>query len=138
MRVVIDSNVIVAALRSKLGWSHKLVFSWGLDARWQAQLSSPLLQEYTEQVFAHAHHAGWSKLDCNDFLDYICSTAHWREIHFLWRPLLSDEDDHMVLEAAMASSAKFIITFNKADLRTAQDFGIDLVTPREFLLGLDS
>lgn len=135
-RIVSDSNVIVAAIRSKLGWSHKLVFASGIDHRWQAQISSPLLQEYTEQVFAHSRCAGWDSTACNDFLDYLCSAARWRDIHFLWRPLLPDEDDHMVLEVAMAGSAQFIVTFNKNDLKMASEFGIDLVTPKEFLLGL--
>ena len=51
IRIVIDSNVVVAAIRSNVGWSHKLVFSAGVDPRWQACLSGPLLQEYTEQTY---------------------------------------------------------------------------------------
>lgn len=136
-RVVIDSNVVVAAIRSKLGWSHKLIFSLGLDFRWQACLSEPLLQEYAEQVISHAHLPGWSCEDCDDFLDYFCASSRWCEVHFLWRPLLPDEDDHMVLEAAVASSAKYIISFNKNDLKPAERFGIILMTPREFLLDLE-
>jgi len=136
IRVVIDSNVVVAAIRSKVGWSHKLVFSIGVDHRWQACLSGPLLQEYTEQTLSHAHIPGWLGEECEDFLDYLCQSSRWCENHFLWRPLLQDADDHMVVEAAVASSAEYIITFNKSDLKPAEAFGITLMTPREFLLHL--
>ena len=48
IKVVIDTNVIIAALRSKNGFSHMLVFSIGLDPRWQCMISGPLLNEYME------------------------------------------------------------------------------------------
>ena len=67
----------------------------------------------------------------------ICASCLWVQVHFLWRPLLPDEDDHMVLEAAIAASANFIITFNKQDFEPAKSFGIQMLTPREFMLSLD-
>jgi putative PIN family toxin of toxin-antitoxin system len=136
IRVVIDSNVVVTAIRSKVGWSHKLLFSIGIDRRWQPFLSGPLLQEYTEQVFKHSHIPAWSREECDDFLDHLCASSCWCEVYFLWRPLLQDVDDHMVMEAALAASAEYIITFNKNDLKPAETFGITLMTPREFLLHL--
>jgi putative PIN family toxin of toxin-antitoxin system len=136
IRIVIDSNVVVAAIRSKVGWSHKLLFSIGVDRRWQVCLSSPLLQEYTEQTFKHSHIPAWSRESCDDFLDYLCKSSCWCEVHFLWRPLLQDADDHIVIEAAVAGSAEYIITFNKKDFRPAESFGITLMTPKEFLLHL--
>jgi len=45
-------------------------------------------------------------------------------------------DDHLVIEAAMAGSAEYIITFNKKDFQPAESFGITLMTPKEFLLHL--
>ena len=136
-RIVIDSNVVVAAMRSKKGWSHRLVYALGIDPRWQPCISGPLLQEYTEQVFGHACIPGWTRKECDDFLNYICASCQWVQVHFLWRPLLPDEDDHMVLEAAIAASANFIITFNKQDFEPAKSFGIQMLTPREFMLSLD-
>ena len=136
IKVVIDTNVIIAALRSKNGFSHMLVFSIGLDPRWQCMISGPLLNEYTEQVINHRAIPDWTHAECEDFLDYLCAESSWCEVHFLWRPLLPDEDDHLVLEAAMASSAERIITFNKTDLKPSETFGIRLQTPREFLESL--
>jgi predicted nucleic acid-binding protein len=132
--VIIDSNVIVSAMRSNRGHSYSLVSNIGRDPRWRLSISGPLLQEYTEQVFAHAPIPGWSRTHCDNFLDYICASATWSDVYFLWRPLLPDPDDHMVLEAAVAASAQFIISFNKNDLAAAEGFGIQIVTPREFML----
>lgn len=137
-RIIIDSNILVAAVRSNRGWSHKLVFSLGTDHRWQPCVSAPLLQEYAEQIHDPRHTPHWSTTERDDFLDYICASARWCDIHFLWRPLLPDEDDHLVLEAAVASAAQVIVTFNKRDLAAAEDFGIALMTPRQFLLSLAS
>lgn len=134
--IVIDSNVLVAAIRSNRGWSHKLIESLGTDTRWLTFVSAPLLQEYAEQIHDPRHTPHWSVAERDDFLDYICASARWCEIHFLWRPLLPDEDDHLVLEAAVASAAQVIITFNKRDLAAAETFGIALMTPKEFLLNL--
>jgi predicted nucleic acid-binding protein len=110
----------------------------GIDPRWQPVVSAPLLQEYAEQIHDPRHTPYWTTAERDDFLDYLCASARWCEIHFLWRPLLPDEDDHLVLEAAVASAAQVIVTFNKRDLAAAEDFGIALMTPRQFLLSLSS
>jgi predicted nucleic acid-binding protein len=99
-------------------------------------IAGPLLSEYSEQVISQRMVKNWTYEDCDDFLDYLCAESGWSEVHFLWRPLLADEDDHIVLEAAMASSAERIITFNKTDLKPSESFGIRLQTPREFLESL--
>lgn len=135
-RVVIDSNVIVAAVRSNRGWSHRLITSLGKDPRWQPSISAPLLQEYAEQIHDPRHTPGWSQAERDDFIDYLCAASRWCDIHFLWRPMLPDEDDHLVLEAAVAASAQVIVSFNKRDLVAAEHFGIALMTPKEFLLSL--
>jgi predicted nucleic acid-binding protein len=72
-----------------------------------------------------------------DVLSYLCASANLRPIFFLWRPLLPDPGDHMVLEIAVESRADFIITFNTRDLKDATRFGIRVVTPAEFLVILE-
>jgi len=138
MNVTIDSNVLVAAVRSTLGWSYKLVRDIGVDPRWQVCVTVPLLHEYAEQICKAGHTPEWSPENREDFLDYICASSECFEVHYLWRPLLADEDDHLVLEAAMASSSPVIVTFNKRDLAPAEKMGISLMTPKEFMLSLSS
>jgi predicted nucleic acid-binding protein len=136
MNITIDSNVLVAAVRSNRGWSYKLVRGIGADLRWQPCVTVPLLHEYAEQINNKDHTPAWSAEKREDFLDYICASSQYFEVHYLWRPLLADEDDHIVLEAALASSSPVIVTFNKRDLAPAERMGISLMTPKEFMLSL--
>lgn len=74
-----------------------------------------------------------SKTQIRQFLDYICSTSEHTRIHFLWRPTLSDPSDDMLLELAVAVSAKHIVTFNISDFKGIKKFNIEAITPKHFL-----
>ena len=67
------------------------------------------------------------------FLRYLASIAHLQYVHFLWRPFLRDPDDDMVLELAVASQSKTIVTYNVTDFAGADRFGIDVLRPASFL-----
>ncbi|MFT5144509.1 MAG: putative nucleic acid-binding protein [Rhodothermales bacterium] len=56
-----------------------------------------------------------------------------QDIYFLWRPVLSDPRDDMVLEVGIASAADAIVTFNERDFRKASTFDIAIVTPLDYL-----
>ena len=71
--------------------------------------------------------------EIHKLLAYLCSVAHRQKIFYLWRPYLRDRKDDMVLELAVASRSRFIVTFNKRDFVGADRFGIRIVTPEEFL-----
>jgi predicted nucleic acid-binding protein len=66
-------------------------------------------------------------------LDFICAVADRKKVSYLWRPFLRDQHDDMVLEAAVAASCDRIVTYNKADFRGAERFGLRIVTAKEFL-----
>ena len=68
-----------------------------------------------------------------DILDYLCAAGEKRQIFYLWRPLLKDSKDDMVLELAVESESNWIVTFNKRDFKGCETFGINLATPKEFL-----
>jgi predicted nucleic acid-binding protein len=55
------------------------------------------------------------------------------KVFFLWRPLLKDPKDDMVLEVAVAAGCTRIVTFNGKDFAGAQRFGIKVLTPQAFL-----
>ena len=70
------------------------------------------------------------------FLRYLCRIAHRQEVFFLWRPWLRDPEDDMVLEAAVASQSRYIVTHNVRDFKhqgIEKHFGIEPITPKEFL-----
>lgn len=72
------------------------------------------------------------------FLNFVCHASIEREIFFRWRPFLTDPDDEMVLELAVACAASHLVTFNKRDFADAERFGISVLTLGEFLAVLRS
>jgi len=131
-RIVLDTNVLVSALRSNRGASFRLLSE--IDSgRFEICVSVPLILEYEVALFRHARSLGLSRRDVSDFLDYVCSVARRQPIFFLWRPRLRDPGDDMVLEAAVAAGCRYIVTFNKRDFESGRPLPLRLATPREFL-----
>jgi len=131
-QVVIDTNVLISALRSRQGASFRVLSLVGGRA-FDVNLSVPLVLEY-EQVARALRWTGkppWRYI--SDILDYLCAVGKQRRIHFLWRPREKDPKDDMVLEVAVAGDCDFIITYNKRDFAEAESFGLELLTPAEFL-----
>jgi len=131
-QVVIDTNVLLAALRSRRGASYRLLSLIG-DGRWQMNLSVPMFLEYEDVVKRPDSGVGLSAVEVDDILDFICAEANLREIFYLWRPVLPDPKDDFILELAVESNCDYIVTFNVRDFAGAEKFGIEIVTPREFL-----
>jgi putative PIN family toxin of toxin-antitoxin system len=131
-RVVLDTNVLVAAARSKHGASAMLLSLVG-TGRFEVCISVPLLLEY-ESVFLRSLEPGSPQWQGRmDILDYVCSVAERQEIFFLWRPFLRDPKDEMVLETAVAGGCSTIISYNKRDFVGADQFNLTISTPKEFL-----
>jgi putative PIN family toxin of toxin-antitoxin system len=131
-RVVIDTNVLLAGLQSKNGASYKLLYLVGKDL-YTLCVSVPLVLEYESVLKRKSGQIGLSHQEIDDIIDYICSVAEPRSIYYLWRPLLSDPKDDMILELAVESEANVICTFNTRDFSGAEQFSISALTPRELL-----
>lgn len=130
--VVLDTNIIVAALRSNAGASHKVMKLLGSD-KLSINISVALFLEY-EAVLQRQVDANAINSDVVEpVLSYIAKIAHKQKIHYLWRPQLADVDDDMVLELAVAASVDAIITFNKKDFAGTEQFNIEILTPSELL-----
>jgi putative PIN family toxin of toxin-antitoxin system len=129
-QVVLDTNVIAAAMLSRNGASHQLLRMVG-DPRWQLNLSVPLALEYEQTLIRVC--AGMPRDDLDAVLAHLFASARLRPIYFLWRLSLPDPGDHMVLELAVESRADFLVTFNRRDFVPASQFGIRIVTPPVFL-----
>jgi len=133
MKVVIDTNVLVAALRSRRGASYKLVSLIPSD-KFSIVISVPLIFEY-EAVLCRGELAdAITEQDINDFIDYLCDAAIHQKVFFLWRPFLPDPADDLVLEVAVAAGCNSIITFNKRDFRGIDKFGLRVLSPKELLI----
>ncbi len=132
-RVVLDTNVLVAALRSDQGASFQLLSLVGVTDKFQICLSVPLVLEYEDVLGRDGMVPNVSAGDVQDLIDYLCSVASPHGVFFLWRPMLRDPKDEMVLELAVSGGCEAIVTFNSRDFAGAERFGIQILSPGEFL-----
>ena len=132
MRVVIDTNVIIAALKSNLGASHKLLLLLP-EKIYTPNISVPLFVEYESVAKRKGLIEHLNYEDIDSILDYLLSMSSIRKVFYLWRPVLKDPKDDLVLEVAVESQSKYIITFNKKDFKGFEKFGIMALTPQEFM-----
>lgn len=132
LQVVLDTNVLIAALRSPSGASYRVLELLG-KSHFDVHISVPLVLEYESVALRHLDDLPISGGDVEIVLDYICRVGVAHDIYYAWRPFLSDPDDDMVLEVAVASRSDAIVTFNKHDFRGCERFGLRLLTPAQLL-----
>lgn len=135
MRLVLDTNVVVAALRSPSGASAALL-EQALDRRFTLLLSIPLVLEYEGSCTDPAQRiaSGLSESEVGTIVSALCAVAERVQAWFLWRPQLRDPADEMVLETAVNGSANALVTFNRRDFGDAPDaFGIEMLSPGQAL-----
>ena len=135
MRLVLDTNVIVAGLRSPLGASADLL-DRALGREFTLLLSVALVLEYESICKAPPQRivAGLKESEVEVIMSALCAVAEPVRSRFLWRPQLRDPADEMVLEAAINGSADALVTFNRRDFGDAAErFGMKLLSPRQAL-----
>jgi putative PIN family toxin of toxin-antitoxin system len=135
VRVVVDTSVVVAALRTRSGAGNAVLRLIG-RRRVVALATPPLFLEYEdvlkrpEQRLVH----GLTLESIEEFLAEFAALVEPVEVHFLWRPQTRDANDEMVLEAAINGRADALVTYNIADFSSAgARFGIPIVSPAELL-----
>ena len=131
---------MVAALRSDAGASRRLLVA-ALERRFTPLVSVALLIEY-EAVMTRTEHLAVAEISVDevaDLLDAFALVAEPVRLAFLWRPMLPDADDDMVLEAAVNGGAHAIVTMNRRDfVRAAERFGIEVLSPGAAAARLES
>ena len=131
-RIVLDTNVLVSALRSQRGASYKILSLVG-NGLFEIVLSVPLVFEYESATKRQSRQVGLTHQDIDDILDYLCSVGIHRQIYFLWRPCLRDPKDDLVLEVAVESESDYVITHNLRDFAGLERFGLQALKPGRFL-----
>ena len=130
--IVIDTNVVIAALRSKKGASYKLLSLVG-PKRFKTHDSVALVLEYEDVIQRYRVELGLSQDDVSDLVDSLCALAKHHKIYFLWRPSLPDANDELILELAVSAQCDYIVTHNLSDFKGVEKFGVKAVTPGAFL-----
>ncbi len=135
MRIVMDTDVLVAAFRSPTGASREIVrllYEGGIEGA----ASVPLMLEY-EEVLLRREQREAMGLDVSEvaiILDQLATVLRPVTTYFLWRSFLRDPDDELVLEAAINGRADVLVTFNIRDyFPAAQYFRLEVVRPAELL-----
>lgn len=132
--MVLDTNVVVAGLRSPAGASAAVLRLLRRN-RIEAVANVALVLEY-EAVCQAPEHREAAKLSADEvsfFLDALAAVIRPVDTRFLWRPQLRDPGDEFVLEAAVNGQAEAIVTFNLRDFAAAVRFGVEVITPRELV-----
>jgi len=133
VRLVLDTNVLVAAMRSRSGASSRLLQA-GLIGKVSLLASVPLFIEY-EALMTRPEHLAAAKVSSERIglvLDDLARLIVPVPRDLQWRPQLNDAGDEMALEAAINGQAEAIVTFEIATFRAAAlRFGIDVLTPAQ-------
>jgi putative PIN family toxin of toxin-antitoxin system len=131
-RIILDTNVLVSALRSRRGRSNKLLSLVGSET-FDLVISVPLILEYEDAALRQIDALVYTPEEVREIIDFLCWAGEATPIYYLWRPFLPDPKDDLVLEAAVAGRCDTIVTFNQRDFKGVDKFGLQVRTPRAFL-----
>ena len=135
---MLDTTVLVAALRSDRGAS-RVLLTQALEGAFTLLASVPLMLEYEAVVTRpeHLEAANLSEAQVQAVLDALAVVVEPVRLAFLWRPMLADGDDDMVLETAINGHAEMLVTVNRRDFEPARGmFKVKIVSPAEALTRL--
>ena len=131
-RIILDTNVLYAGLFSSKGASFQVLRAIQ-EGKLKMVISTTLLFEYEDILKKNQVDLGLSNLEIEKILDYFCMKSDHQKIYFLWRPCLPDPKDDNLLELAIASGTKLLVTHNTKDFKGAEEFGVRSITPKELL-----
>ncbi len=121
-RIVLDTSVVVAGLRTQLGAGNAVLRLVAME--YEDVLKRP------EHRLAH----GLAPEAIEEFLAELAALIEPVEVHFQWRPQSRDPNDEMVLEAAINGRADALVTYNVADFAgPAERFRISVLRPGDLL-----
>ena len=129
MNVVLDTNVIVSAIFWP-GESRQCLVLWA-RRRFQLAITIPIFEEYAEA----ARRVGRKIPEVNPepWLKWIERKAKVYEPALLGKQRSRDQKDDPFLACALASGAKMIVSKDGDLLVLEKPFGIEILTPRQFL-----
>jgi len=133
MLVVLDTNVLVAALRSPRGAS-RAVLELVLDGAIRIAVTVALALEHEDVLLREpaVHPAPRAAIEA--LLDHLVAIADRPELSLSRRPAVSDPNDELVLEAALGAGADALVTFNVRDFVGAERHRVRVLTPNALLL----
>ena len=132
IQAILDTNIIFAGLFSKKGVSFQVIKAI-VAQKIKPVLSVTLLFEYEDVLKRNSKKLDLNFKEIDAFLDNLCNLSTTQTIHYLWRPFLTDQKDDHILELAVASQVRKITTFNIKDFKGVEQFGVNVITPKQLL-----
>lgn len=132
LRAVLDTNILLSAFWSQSGAAHQILREL-LAGRWIAVIENHLSTEYEEILKRHTADITPTFDEIDRALDGLCVLAERRKLCPGWIPVLPDADDEPILQLAFEAQVPYIITRNARDFAGAERFGIQVISPSEFL-----
>ncbi len=132
MFAILDTSVLVAGLRSNRGASFQIIRAVR-TGNLKIAISVGLVLEYESVLLRPGLVPGFATLEIHRILDAFCLMAEHHKVFFAWRPFLTDPNDDLVLELAVAASAPYIITHNISDFAGSDTLGVRAITPASAL-----
>lgn len=136
VEVVLDTNVLVAGLRSRNGASFRILQSLG-TRRWRPHVSPALALEYEDVLKRPGLVPALTVSDVDDFLNYLSRVAVLMPAVSRRSVVLPDPDDERILEVAVHSGA-VIVTHNVRHFAGAERLGVTVQVPSVFLRSLET
>lgn len=136
MRLVLDTDIVLASMRSPTGASAALMRG-ARAGRVDLLATVALVLEYEAVLTRPEHHgaAGLSQSEARDFVAGVAALVVPVPVRYVWRPQVRDPNDEMVLEAAINGAADVLVTYNVRDYGLASSkFGFAVLGPGPVLL----
>jgi len=127
-----DTNVLVAGLRSRTGASYELLRLLR-ERKWTLVLSNTVLGEYHEILRRESSALKLAHADADAYLDVLCALAEQCALTSPWQPVATDPDDEPIVQLAREAKVSYLVTHNVRDVQGAAQFGVQVVRPSEFL-----
>jgi putative PIN family toxin of toxin-antitoxin system len=129
---VLDTCTLISALRSSTGASYEILRAIR-DGDIKIALSVALALEYESVALRAGLIPSLTEEEIKAIIDVLCFLSHHQKIFYIWRPFLSDPNDDLVLELAVAAGCEYIITHNLKDFKGSDSMKIQAVTPAQAL-----
>lgn len=133
--IVVDVNVVLAALRSSRGASHQILRAM-LEGKLQFALSPAIALEYEDVLKRPGILGNSSTLSSSDIdivLDALLGLANIVSPYFHFHPFLDDPKDDIYIDCALAAGATVIVSSDRHFRHpTVEAFGLSAMRSAEF------
>lgn len=137
IRAVLDTNILVSALRSKNGASYEIL-SRLVKKEFELIIGNTVLAEYDEVLKRECPAFGIPVAIVDRFLDTLCASSTFYQTSSYWKPALPDPDDEAFAQLALEAKVGYLVTCNQRHFPSGRLPALRVVSPKEFLQALKS